>query len=166
MSQILETGCFGTIKLYVDADGWGFIERENQPDVFFHAKSLSCTSPYKGERVVFDIAKSASPKHESEAANVRRVGNERLTGDVLEWRAEPGSWKTKGIIAPHETGSVADFTSSDLKTAPKAGGVKPRPWHAASFSVAQTPSGPRAVDIDIDTRYPLQRFAYWGLRRT
>ncbi len=163
MSQILETGCQGTIKLYAETEGWGFIERANQPDVFFHAKSLSCTPPYKGECVVFDIARSASPKYEFEAANVRRAGGGRLTGDILEWQVEPGSWKTKGIIAAHEGGPLIHFTATDLSIAPAAGGPKPRPWHAASFSVAQTPSGPRAVDIDIDIRYPLQRFAYLGL---
>jgi hypothetical protein len=81
---------------------------------------------------------------------------------VLEWYVEPGTWRTKGLIAAHEGGDKFEFSVIDFKPGPEKGNPRPRPWHAATFTVVQAEMKQRAVDIELDTRYPLQRFAYLG----
>jgi len=162
MTEILESCVEGKVKRYNDDDGWGFIEREGEPDVFFHASALVCSPPYKGEKVVFDVIRSTSPKHDREAQAVRRAGVSRTTGDVIEWHVEPGSWDARGEIAPLDGTALLPFSIRDLRTPISGGGPKPRPWHGATFAVAELVNGQQAVDVEIDTRYPLQRFAYLG----
>lgn len=163
MSRILESDIEGTIKFYRFDDGWGFIERDGGGDVFVHKSNLVCSAPYEGERVSFDVTECSSPDHEHEAVNVRRAEAEICTGDVLEWKVEPGSWRSEGLVVPKEGGGPLPFSARDLKDGPGRGRPKPRPWHAANFIIAQTNNGPRAVDVELDTRYPLQRFAYLGV---
>ena len=48
----------GTVKWFNDQKGFGFIERENGPDVFVHHKAINATgfkSLSEGARVTFDI---------------------------------------------------------------------------------------------------------------
>ena len=49
----------GTVKWFNDKKGYGFIERENGPDVFVHHSNINATgfkSLKEGDRVSFDIA--------------------------------------------------------------------------------------------------------------
>jgi len=163
MPKKIETAVEGVMKFFRIDEGWGFIEREGAVDAFVHARNLECTPPYEGERVIFDVAKCTSPGHDHEAIGVRRQRTTRQTGDILEWRVEPGTWRSIGWIAPHNGGDVVQFSARDLKDQPGRARPKPRPWHAASYVAVETRSGPRAADIELDTRYPLQRFAYLGL---
>ncbi len=151
----------GTVKFYRSEDGWGRIELDDGTgNVFFHVSNLRCSPPYEGEEVVVDVVKSSAPGHEHdhEAMNVRRKDSAKRTGDILEWHVEPGTWQSRGLIAPEVGGDTFPFSARDfMEDRPK-----PRPWHAASFGIANTAIGRRAVDIELDTRYPLQRFAYLG----
>jgi cold shock CspA family protein len=162
MPDIIETDVEGVIKFYRSEDGWGFIERDGGPDVFVFKRNLQCTDPYEGESVKFDIARSTSSQHEHEAVNVVRSESELFAGDVLHWKVEPGSWKTEGLVALEDGGDPIPFSGRDMKAGLHGERQKPRPWHAANFSIARTNNGRRAVDLDLDKRYPLQRFAYLG----
>ena len=49
----------GTVKWFSDKKGYGFIERENGPDVFVHHSNINAKgfkSLKEGDRVSFDIA--------------------------------------------------------------------------------------------------------------
>lgn len=67
------TRASGTVKWFSSEKGYGFIQRENGPDVFVHHSAIQ-GGGYKtleeGERVEFDVVEDArGPK----AQNVERV---------------------------------------------------------------------------------------------
>lgn len=67
------TRASGTVKWFSSEKGYGFIQRENGPDVFVHHSAIQ-GGGYKtleeGERVEFDVVEDArGPK----AENVERV---------------------------------------------------------------------------------------------
>ena len=63
----------GTVKWFNSAKGYGFISRENGPDVFVHQSAIQ-TGGYRsleeGQRVQFDVTKG--PKG-LQAENVRAI---------------------------------------------------------------------------------------------
>lgn len=63
----------GTVKWFNDSKGFGFVARENGPDVFVHHSSIQgegFRSLSEGDQVEFDVEQG--PKGPA-AANVRRV---------------------------------------------------------------------------------------------
>lgn len=162
MKPDLEARIEGSVIFYRNEGGWGFLERPGEENVFLHASNLLCTAPYEGEALLFDIGESSSPEHEYEAVRVTRPPAPTTRGDVLEWHVEPGTWRTEGRIAPSSGGPSVPFSKQDLKPGPQGYPPNPRPWHAATYTVVETGEGPRAVDIELDPRYPLKRFAYLG----
>ena len=64
----------GTVKWFNAQKGFGFIERENGPDVFVHHSAIQATGYrelVEGERVEFEITQG--PKG-PQASNVTRLG--------------------------------------------------------------------------------------------
>ncbi len=60
----------GIVKWFNDAKGYGFIEREGQPDVFVHYRSINGTgrrSLYEGQHVSFEVVDGQKG---AQAANV------------------------------------------------------------------------------------------------
>ncbi|MFY9606985.1 MAG: DUF3825 domain-containing protein [Blastocatellia bacterium] len=140
--------------------GYGFISRSGQPDLFFHVRNLECSRLYEGEEVSFIIAKD---KGKDVALEVQRLA-EIASGDIVDWRVEPGTWSGQGMIAPHDGGERLEFFAQDIYQS-RLGGreTRPRPWYAATYVPITLFDGTtRAVDVRLDWRYPLQRFAYLG----
>ena len=152
----------GEVRRYIEEKGFGFISREDGPDLFFHSKSCECSRLYEGEIVAFHIA---TGREGEEARNVRRVEGNYFTGDILHWEVDPATRRSEGLIAPSDEGEPLHFSGQDLAR-PRGVGTRttnPRPWHAARYRLVPRIAGSaRAVDIEIDRRYPLQRFAYLG----
>jgi cold shock CspA family protein len=152
----------GTVRRYIEDKGYGFIAREDGPDLFFHAKQCECSRLYDGESVAFHVVVS---RDKEEAQSVCRVDEVSSTGDIIQWDVDPATRKGFGLIAPDEGGGPLCFSWQDLAR-PRGAAARitnPRPWHAARYRLAPgIAGGPRAVDIEIDWRYPLQRFAFLG----
>ena len=63
----------GTVKWFNDAKGFGFISRENGPDVFVHFRAISGSgfrTLQEGQRVSFDVTQGQKGL---QAENVRVV---------------------------------------------------------------------------------------------
>ena len=62
----------GTVKWFNDAKGFGFISRENGPDVFVHFRAITGSgfrTLTEGQRVVFDLTQGQKgPQAENVAA--------------------------------------------------------------------------------------------------
>ena len=63
----------GTVKWFNDAKGFGFISRENGPDVFVHFRAISGSgfrTLTEGQKVVFDLTQGQKgPQAENVAAD-------------------------------------------------------------------------------------------------
>ena len=63
----------GTVKLFNDAKGFGFIEQDNGPDVFVHFSEIQgggFKSLAEGDRVSFAVTQGQKGP---QSANVRRI---------------------------------------------------------------------------------------------
>src|SRR5579871_4195713 len=58
LEQFMSDRQIGTVKWFNDAKGFGFISRENGPDVFVHFRAISGSgfrTLQEGQRVSFDV---------------------------------------------------------------------------------------------------------------
>jgi CspA family cold shock protein len=63
----------GTVKWYSEKKGYGFIETENDGDIFMHSRSIKDHGFFllqKSDKVTFEIKET---RHGRQAANVRIV---------------------------------------------------------------------------------------------
>lgn len=151
----------GTVARFIEPKGFGFIQREDGSSLFFHVRNCEASRLYDGEAVTYVIGQDKNGK--DEARQVRRPASAQFTGDVTEWRVDPGTWRSEGVIIPDEVGPPLRFSAHDLARLPNRRLPNPRPWHAARYHIVLRPEGtPQPVNIEIDWRYPLQRFAYLG----
>jgi len=153
----------GWLKWYNAEKGFGFIARKSQPDLFFGRSAMECAIPYDDEPLSFEIGKDREGR--DVALRVRRQGV-AASGDIVEWRVDPGTHQGEGIIAPYLVGQPISFSGSDLVRmySPKGKQVWPRPWYGANYLKVTLQDGTeRAVEVKLDTRYPLQRFAWLGV---
>jgi cold shock CspA family protein len=150
-----------TVKRYFEDKGFGFFLRPDATDLFFHASNLQCSRPYEGEVLCFDLGKDKLGREV--AVSIHRPSSPLATGDIVDWTVDPGTRRAEGTILPRSGGDPIRFSGFDLlKTlGPEGRQINPRPWHAASYKELVLSDGSRrAVDIQIDWRYPLHRFAY------
>ena len=150
----------GTLQHFVEDKGFGFILRPPAPNLFFHTSQLECSVPYDGEALTFTVGKDKNNR--DVALRIRRLSADFRTGDIVEWRVDPGTWRGEGRILPHSGGDSIPFGGDDIIRSQGVRPAGPRPWHAAKYQVATLGDRTRAVDIEIDRRYPLQRFAFLG----
>ncbi len=151
----------GSVQRYIEDKGFGFITRTDAPSLFFHANNLECSIPYEGETLTFTLGKDKTGR--DEARSLRRPSSDLRTGDIIDWRVEPGTRHGEGLIFPHGGTDPIPFSGHDLRRSPGLRQPSPRPWHAAKYqTILLKDKTLRAVDIDIDWRYPLQRFAFLG----
>eukprot|EP00927_Polykrikos_kofoidii_P037267 TRINITY_DN3139_c0_g4_i1.p1 TRINITY_DN3139_c0_g4~~TRINITY_DN3139_c0_g4_i1.p1 ORF type:complete len:308 (+),score=62.65 TRINITY_DN3139_c0_g4_i1:80-1003(+) len=69
-SPVANTGsCSGTVKLFNEGKGWGFIEHEGV-DIFVHIKDCNGCQPRPGDVVSFDIEESTIKPGSTKATNV------------------------------------------------------------------------------------------------
>lgn len=146
------------VKWFNDAKGYGFIEREGQPDVFVHftaIQEVGYKTLFEGERVEFDIEEgpeglraanvvklNGQERPEASTTTTAGVGDEPdVDGVIISWNPESQT----GVVARADDQSVCfDFDQSDLHyprdEAPKlASGVK------AWFDIERG----AAVDVEI-----------------
>src|SRR5580704_17866003 len=152
----------GIMKRYMDEKGYGFVARVDGPDLFFHITNVRSSRLYEGEAVRFDIEKDEDGR--DVAVNLRRESGSLHTGDVLDWHVDPGTHRAEGHILPQGGGEPLAFTKHDLARSPNGKWMpSPRPWLAAQYQIVVSADGvTHPVDITMDRRYPLQRFAYLG----
>lgn len=152
----------GTIQEYLEDRGFGYIARPPLAPLWFHISECQCTRPCKGEVVVYEVGTDTQGREVGRA--VRRPPTQNATGDVVEWHFDASAREGRGVISPHAGGPQIPFTHHDIVQASGPAGLRkgPRPWHAASYRAILTGGGQRAVDVAIDWRYPLQRFAWLG----
>ena len=151
----------GVVKRVFDEKGFGFITRPDGSDLFFHHRNCECSKLYENEAVNYLLGTDRNGKEE--AHRVQRTAGPVAAADVVEWHVDPGTWKSEGFLAPHQGGSRLRFSAQDLARAGGARSTNPRPWHAARYTTIQRADGTQQpVDIQIDWRYPLQRFAFLG----
>jgi len=104
----------GTVKWFSQEKGFGFIQRENAPDVFVHFSSIQgrgFRTLNEGERVEFDVIEE--PKG-LKAANVVRLDAPEEAQSGSAWSAGPAR---SGYSAPGGSGMMGGYAAGSGRTA-------------------------------------------------
>jgi len=114
----------GTVKWFSQEKGFGFIQRENAPDVFVHFSSIQgrgFRTLNEGERVEFDVIEE--PKG-LKAANVVRLDVPEEAQSGSAWSAGParGGYSAPGVSTSEERSSRRTEWDRDDRNRGRRGG--------------------------------------------
>lgn len=129
--------CEGTVKVFFDEDGYGFIETEKvEEDVFFLEKDANGETLSGGERIQFDLAESI---RRPRALDLEVLERNRKKG-IVDWFSEKEGY---GFIEPRDRDSDNVFVhKNDVKGGPLSEG------EPVEFSVRMESKGPKATAVE------------------
>lgn len=142
----------GTVKSFNEVKGWGFIEVEDQGDIFFHIKDCEGGTPQVGDVLSFEAEESATKPGSLKAKNVvggtgppstgKGAGGHGATAVTGSHKGTVKSFneaKGWGFIVDEETGQDVFVHIKDC------GGAQPNTGDYVGFEVQENPDKPGSI---------------------